>query len=887
MSKSSPTEKNNYKIIVVNSTHWDREWYLHFQQFRRRLVTLMDDLLVLLETKPAFRCFTLDGQTVVMDDYLEVRPENRPRLEKQVRLGRLFVGPWYVLPDEFLVSGEALIRNLLLGNRAADDLGKRMEVGYTPDPFGHVAQLPQILSGFGLKNIIFSRGLDDRGEALNNEFWWQGLDGTRVLAIHQRNSYGNLQKWGLEDGRLNLEKALSQLETQLEQLGPKSATRWVLMECGGDHLPAQKETPEIIEFVNSRLTQGEVIHGSFEQYFAYLLAAHPRLGTLSGELHGARYYPVLPGVYSARLYLKQANERTQTLLEKWAEPLSAVAWLEGKPYEWSLLWQAWKLCLQNHPHDSICGCSVDQVHREMLPRFSQSQQIAELLAQESLDFLAEKIDTRFTGEKGSQVAVVWNPHNWAFTGPVKVRIERKLEKRERPSDYRVVDDEGRPVPAQLRRREIKQYLPEGGSANMRVDSLELHWLAKNLPALGYRTYQILPGEARDFTADLKVGENWGENSLIKIKFRANGSFDLLDKTSGRRYAGLHIFEDSEDAGDEYNYCPARHSRTITSKSAPCRVKLQSVEAVTATFRLEWKLRLPTALAANRRERGSRLSTCTVVSEVSLAANSPRVDVRTWVDNQARDHRLRVLFPSGLKVDRCFTDTAFGVVARSLELPKGEKWPEVPAPTQAQQKFVCVEDEKDGLALLNLGLPEYEVRKTDEGAVICLTLLRCVGWLGRDDLKTRPNVAGPMLPVPEAQCQGKHEFRYSLLPYQGNWQKAQVARWAREFTALPRVTLTDEHEGTLPKSFGYLHLAPAALVISAIKKVERKNTLLVRAYNTTSKAVEGVFTFGHKPVSVRLLDLKEELLEGKPIRPQGNKVKLNFAPFQIRTLEVMF
>jgi mannosylglycerate hydrolase len=162
MSRKSASPKPGYKVIVVSSTHWDREWYLHFQQFRRRLVTLMDDLLALLETKPAFRSFTLDGQTVVMEDYLEVRPENRPRLEKQVRLGRLFVGPWYVLPDEFLVSGESLIRNLLLGYRTADDLGRRMEVGYTPDPFGHIAQLPQILSGFGLQNIIFSRGLDDR-----------------------------------------------------------------------------------------------------------------------------------------------------------------------------------------------------------------------------------------------------------------------------------------------------------------------------------------------------------------------------------------------------------------------------------------------------------------------------------------------------------------------------------------------------------------------------------------------------------------------------------------------------------------------------------------------------------------------------------------------------
>ncbi|MFL5626015.1 MAG: alpha-mannosidase, partial [Ktedonobacteraceae bacterium] len=169
-------------IILVPHTHWDREWYQTFQQFRIRLVRTIDKLLDILDRDDKFRHFMLDGQTIVLDDYLEVRPEQEERLKKYTQTGRIQVGPWYLQPDEFLVSGEALIRNLQIGLQRAAEFATPMRIGYVPDCFGHIAQLPQILRGFGIDNAVFWRGVGS--DAHKSEFYWAAPDGTRVLVIH-------------------------------------------------------------------------------------------------------------------------------------------------------------------------------------------------------------------------------------------------------------------------------------------------------------------------------------------------------------------------------------------------------------------------------------------------------------------------------------------------------------------------------------------------------------------------------------------------------------------------------------------------------------------------------------------------------------------------------
>lgn len=407
-------------IILIPHTHWDREWYQTFQQFRIRLVRTIDKLLDILDRDPKFNYFMLDGQTIVLEDYLEVRPEQEERLKKYTGSGRILVGPWYLQPDEFLVSGESLVRNLQIGLRQAAEYGEPMRVGYVPDCFGHIAQLPQILRGFGIDNAVFWRGVGE--EAHKSEFYWAAPDGTQVLVIHLADTVGYSNASLMP---LNPEEFVTRVEILTAPLLPKATTNTLLFMNGSDHLEPQDGLPETIEAANKLLAHispehekiltrfghhrqnGQVDHfdninvriGTLPQYIEAIRQQIERspgtpLQTLSGEMRSSQYSHLLPAVLSTRIWIKQQNTATEHLLERWVEPLTAWAWKLGAPYPKGLVRLAWKYLLQNHPHDSICGCSIDQVHRENSVRFAQSQQISENLITQAMQYLASVTDTR-------------------------------------------------------------------------------------------------------------------------------------------------------------------------------------------------------------------------------------------------------------------------------------------------------------------------------------------------------------------------------------------------------------------------------------------------------------------------------------------------------------
>ena len=411
------TERLN--IILVPHTHWDREWYQTFQQFRIRLVRTVDKLLNILNRDPKFNYFMLDGQTIVLEDYLEVRPEQEERLKKYTRSGRILVGPWYLQPDEFLVSGESLVRNLQIGLRQAAEYGEPMRVGYVPDCFGHIAQLPQILRGFGIDNAVFWRGVGE--EAHKSEFYWAAPDGTQVLVIHLADTVGYSNASLMP---LNPEEFVTRVEILTAPLLSKATTNTLLFMNGSDHLEPQDGLPETIEAANKLLAHinpehekiltrfghheqnGKVSHfdninvriGTLPQYIEAVRQQIERspgtpLQTLSGEMRSSQYSHLLPAVLSTRMWIKQQNTATEHMLERWMEPLTAWAWKLGAPYPKGLVKLAWKYLLQNHPHDSICGCSIDQVHRENSVRFAQSQQISENLITQAMQYLASVTDT--------------------------------------------------------------------------------------------------------------------------------------------------------------------------------------------------------------------------------------------------------------------------------------------------------------------------------------------------------------------------------------------------------------------------------------------------------------------------------------------------------------
>ena len=353
----------DFTYLVVAHTHWDREWYLPFEQFRLRLGATVDDILDTLERDPSFRSFTLDGQAILLEDYADVRPENEARLRALLAAGRLEAGPWYVLPDEILVGGESLVRNLLLGRRVCRRFGvEPSSAGYEPDSFGHPAQLPQILAGFGLRTLLFSRGLGDELDEAGVVFRWRAGGGAEVVACQLLPHYDNFARltW-YGDAAERVEAVVDRFGELLHRAGQNT----ILLANGSDHLPIEPELPEICTGLEERFGTTFTI-GRFSDH----QPAAERLPVHEGELVGSRLQNVLRGVNSARIHLKQANERAERRLLA-VETLASLHALRGRPYPAADLELAWRDLLRNHPHDSICGCSCDEVHRDMAVRFEQ------------------------------------------------------------------------------------------------------------------------------------------------------------------------------------------------------------------------------------------------------------------------------------------------------------------------------------------------------------------------------------------------------------------------------------------------------------------------------------------------------------------------------------
>ena len=369
-------EVSEFRFLVVPHTHWDREWYLPFEQFRLRLGAVVDGVLDALERDPSFTSFTLDGQAIVLEDYLEVRPENEGRLRQLLGAGRLEIGPSYVLPDEILVCGESLVRNLLLGRRVCRRFGVEPSgAGYLPDSFGHPAQLPQILAGFGIDTFLFSRGLGDEIDEVGVVFRWRAGP-AEVVACQMLPHYDNFARltW--------YHDAEQRLRTIVERFGElvlRAGGDEIVLANGSDHLPVEPELPEIVAELE-RTLGAELRIGRYDEY----RPQNEALPSYEGELVGSRLQNVLRGVNSARIYLKQANERTERRLLS-IETGAALRMLrEDAPYPAADLRLAWRDLLRNHPHDSICGCSCDEVHRDMLVRYEQLDRTLDFVEREAL-----------------------------------------------------------------------------------------------------------------------------------------------------------------------------------------------------------------------------------------------------------------------------------------------------------------------------------------------------------------------------------------------------------------------------------------------------------------------------------------------------------------------
>jgi alpha-mannosidase len=850
-------------LHFVPHTHWDREWYLPYQEFRIKLVHLVDALLDLLDADPGYLHFTLDGQTSVVDDYLEVRPGRREQLERLVREGRLLVGPWTVLPDEFLVSPESLVRNLQHGARSAAALGRRMEVGYVPDPFGHIGQLPQILRGFGIEAAAFRRGLgDDPVELL-----WESRDGSRVLVSYLRDGYDNAARMPVNpESFARVARALD------DSLAKHSAVSHRLMLNGTDHHEPQPELPVL-------LAQDEDwLHSTLPAYLEAVRdeveARGIELPVIRGELRDPQRHHLLPGVLSSRTWIKLRNDACERALERWAEPFST--WAErlcgAQPDHrvWTgslatprirdpqdLLDRAWRLLLECHPHDSICGCSVDPVHDEMRARFDQSEQIAEEITRQSLTALALEIDT--SGLDAEQVLVVFNAS--ATPGPGVAHATLELGGALGLGEFEIVDGTGRVLPCkELDRRQrelaktvlepgavrslarsvengrilglaiesvaierqgrelsIELIVSEGGTPNPDATRTHVEQLRAELDRGGLERVRVHSRFAPQVDVEVAVPDlpshghvalgvrtardaqpAWS-SELFELDSDAKGRLSLLDKRSGRRFDGLLALRDRGERGDSYTTDPL--------DDAVEELREVRVDRSEAGLEIRGVLTVPGRLAPDRARRVGETVDLPVCIKAALAPAVPRVDIEVEIENRAEDHRLELLFPSGASCERAAYDGHFEVVERPTAIdPGGEDWAEQPREELPMRAFV----EAGELLVATRGLREASV---SPDGVIAVTLLRCFGWLSRDDLRTRAGGAGPQETTPGGQVPGVERFELSIVPVNGDPVAARAQ--ADAFQVPPRGAGTGIHAGSLPQRASLLETAPAEFQLTAV------------------------------------------------------------------------
>ena len=886
------------KVYIISHSHWDREWYMAYEQHHMRLIELIDDLLELFEVDPSFNSFHLDGQTIILDDYLQVRPEKRQAIQQAINEGKLRIGPFYILQDDFLISSESNVRNMLIGMEESRKLGTPVMLGYFPDTFGNMGQTPQLMKQAGISAAAFGRGVKPIGfdnqvlEAENyssqySEMWWKGPDQTAIFGLLFANWYSNGNEIPVEK-----EAALAFWKQKLADAEQYASTNHLLMMNGVDHQPVQKDISKAIHLANELFPDYEFIHSNFTDYLEAVQKDVPEdLGSVEGELTSQETdgWYTLANTASARVYLKQWNTKVQRQLENITEPLATIAYEVSGNYPHDQLDYAWKTLMQNHPHDSICGCSVDSVHREMIPRFEKADEVGKYLAQDSLEQLTAAIDT--TGfPKDSFPFVIVNTAGMDKTGEAEITIElerkrfaegipeqlyqelENLPKRK----YHVETKSGATIPAILS-EETVQFGYDLPKDRFRVPymarMIKVTLPLENMPAFSWETFALVEGEAKAEEKETMIHQSGRiiENGPLHLTIEKNGTITMEDRKNKRKLNNLHIFEDIGDIGNEYIFKqPFCDQPILSSNKENSEVKvlvdtpeiakisiLQEMEIpVSADERLEKEQQMVVEFRYRKAERSKEKRILQIKTIMTIRKDSKKIDFETTLDNQMKDHRLRVLFPTKLHVEHHEADSIFEVVKRPNHVSKS--W-ENPTNPQHQQAFVNIHDEEYGVTVGNFGLNEYEV--TEDGQ-IAVTLLRSVGELGD----------WGYFPTPEAQCLGEHRFNYSI---ELHGPEEKFSTYLHAYAAqIPFSTQQiKHHEGTLISKQQYLTIKSETFAITALKRSKFSDKVVVRGFNMSSHLEKLEITKDNGKTVI--LNLLEE--------PTKQAVVPIIQPYEIRTI----
>ncbi len=881
---------------VISNTHWDREWYQCHEEFLVRLTELMDRLLDIMEEKPDYR-FITDGQFALVEDYLEVRPENKERVKKLVEEKRLLTGPWYTQPLENIVGGEALIRNLKRGISESEKLGHAMRFSYEIDEFGHTSQLPQILAGFGIKGVMAWRGVPKN---CRSYFKWASPDGTEADFFNSNAGYG--EATALPDSEENFTEVIDGVPFErdglvktvenIRELRLKVSDTNVMMWLNGiDHSWAQEDILEIIEKINALYPELEVKQSTPDEFARELISALEKENKEPERFCGELMFtnePVLESTNALHPRQKRRHYETEKLYVRQAEPLAEISALLGRKYPGWALERGWKYILENHAHDSLGCCSVDEVYEQVMARYGASLSIGRQIKQDSLRYIMS--------------CSAREPSLWIFNFSEKavkgsIKLDFKIPEGFGGDNIYLETVDGKKVEMCVLYSAMQgdvRYNPRLGHPVWgKAGLLEALVDSPEIPAFGAVRLLIkekAPAISRQNRQSYYFFNPAGilENKNLKAEFACDGTFTLTDKRNGKVYPSQLLFTDDAEAGDCYVHVePLNDMTRITSAGGKAEISAVYDTPLGAACRVVIYLNVPKGITADRKARTAETEKVKITSIVSLEKDADTLGIKISIDNKCENHRIRVLFPTFTDAAVSESGQAFDEVERPVSIPDDEELPEKPYLTHPMQDYCAAHGEGFGLGVSARGIYEYEC--TDDSLrALALTLLRSIELIDNETFQITPEYF-----MNEAQNKTVIEHELTLIPYNGD----------REFL-LPRVALSlckpeayanrDTEDSLMPgyvhpenilgDSFKALELDGDGLAVTGFKHADGNNSLIVRVRNRTGKEVNGKLSIGIPGLEfgeVYFTDLEEKRLEKAG---EGNSVEFTAKPYKLITFE---
>lgn len=856
-------------LHLVFQTHWDREWYFTFERYRYRLMHVVERAMAALENHE-IEYFILDGQTLPLEDYLEVcEPKNKERILKLIQSGQMIIGPWYIAMDEFLVHGESIIRNLEIGRKMANKYGISQLVGYLPDTFGHIGQMPQILNDFSIDNAIMWRGID-----LNqSNFIWCGVDDSKLFTIFLSEGY--------YQPVLNEKDYINATKNYADRMEKYTSIGHMLLTAGGDHLmPINDNLKGRIEAIEKAYPDLKLQVTNYQDYIKLVKeeTKDKSLNTITGELRSNAKAYILPNVLSTRSYLKQLNQELEDEMIGYIEPLMALAYLKSDDIPFSYVSHIWKTILQNQPHDSICGCSIDEVHQENEMRGLKAKEMISSFF-EGLWNQLNLLPMSFYNTDGKRIDSddvtfsIYNPHPFPYQGVISGTLWLNQE---HPWDsFVIVDEQEQEYEVAISTIQDHRlfvspldYPPifrPGKAVHFKVD-------VKDLKPLTLSMFKLKEKES------LKViheTSNFIENQLIRVELSKDGSLSVFDKVNQELYKDWHKFYASMDAGDSYNYSKPEqdHLSTPYIEGKPLVEKSSISQTMTYSLILDQ----PEGLHVSRKKPLESKVSTTIKVTLTLNHHDSYVKVSTTIDQKGKDQRLRMQFPLGIKLEHHTNDSAFELVKRTSNRKEewvAERQKEVPVVVDSSLSMIHGVNKNRGIQFFHRGLHETQTIESSDQTIVEVTLIRSVSHLSRDDFGSRGGAAGPNLATPEAQCLRVHTFDYAFGPIDDKTTAVDTFKQATLFRKQPRIIKAYGHYQ--PSIIG---LTNDNIVLTSFRLIETQK-VEVRLWNpNTELQVTQILS------EIPIVEMVEMTMDSRIIGTLHQDISL--MPNEIKTIHIKY